>query len=165
MHITHRTLRGCSGRHWYSPREGPERPKSYPRHNVCINDVTKHLVNGFELVETGYGRPYAVMARPLCFTPVVSFFSLPIVNGRRLDVYHTSTHGLSANLECRSEMCCIRLGVNTECKNLPSADHCTTFLTISLQLRHISTIAKKLVKQQRLLYMSSQYGELRPTNG
>jgi len=54
---------------------------------------------------------------------------------------------------------------NTECKNLPSADHCTTFLAISLQLRHISTIAKKLVKQQRLLYMSSQYGELRPTNG
>jgi len=36
---------------------------------------------------------------------------------------------------------------------------------ISLQLRHLSTITKKLVKQQYLLHMSSQYGELQPTNG
>jgi len=36
---------------------------------------------------------------------------------------------------------------------------------ISSQLRHISTIGKKLVKQQYVLQMSSQYGELRPTNG
>ena len=35
---------------------------------------------------------------------------------------------------------------------------------ISSQLRHVSTIGKKLVKQQYLLYMSSQYGELRPTS-
>jgi len=36
---------------------------------------------------------------------------------------------------------------------------------ISLELRHVLTIGKKLVKQQYLLYMSSQYGELRPTSG
>jgi len=36
---------------------------------------------------------------------------------------------------------------------------------ICLQLRHVSTIGKKLVKHQYLLHMSSQYGELRPTNG
>ena len=36
---------------------------------------------------------------------------------------------------------------------------------ISSQLRHVSTIGKKLVKQQYLLYMSAQYGELRPTSG
>jgi len=36
---------------------------------------------------------------------------------------------------------------------------------ISLQLRHVSTIGKKLVKQQYLLYMSPQYGELWPTSG
>ena len=35
----------------------------------------------------------------------------------------------------------------------------------SSQLRHVSTIGKKLVKQQYLLYMSSQYGELRPSSG
>ena len=38
-------------------------------------------------------------------------------------------------------------------------------LAISLQLRHVSTIGKKLVKQQYLPYMSPQYGELRPTSG
>ena len=34
---------------------------------------------------------------------------------------------------------------------------------ISSQLRHIATIGKKLVKQQYVLHMSAQYGELRPT--
>jgi len=36
---------------------------------------------------------------------------------------------------------------------------------ISLQLRHVLTIGKKLVKQQYLLHISPQYGELWPTNG
>ena len=36
---------------------------------------------------------------------------------------------------------------------------------ISSQLRHILTIGKKLVKQQYLLHMSLQYGELRPSSG
>jgi len=36
---------------------------------------------------------------------------------------------------------------------------------ISSQLRHVSTIGKNLVKQQYLLHMSSQYGELLPTSG
>jgi len=36
---------------------------------------------------------------------------------------------------------------------------------ISSQLTHVSTIGKKLVKQQYFLYMSPQYGELRPTSG
>jgi len=36
---------------------------------------------------------------------------------------------------------------------------------ISSQLRHISTIGKKLVKQQYLLHMSPQCAERRPTNG
>jgi len=36
---------------------------------------------------------------------------------------------------------------------------------ISLQLKHVSTIGKKIVKQQYLFQMSLQYGELRPTSG
>jgi len=36
---------------------------------------------------------------------------------------------------------------------------------VSSQPRHVSTIGKKLVKQQYLLHTFSQYGELRPTNG
>jgi len=35
---------------------------------------------------------------------------------------------------------------------------------ISSQLRHVSTIGKKLVTQQYLLHMSLQYGELRPSS-
>ena len=35
----------------------------------------------------------------------------------------------------------------------------------STQLRHILTIGRKFVKQQYVLHMSSQYGELRPTSG
>jgi len=35
---------------------------------------------------------------------------------------------------------------------------------ISSQLRHVSTIGKKLVKQQYLLHVSLQYRELRPTS-
>ena len=36
---------------------------------------------------------------------------------------------------------------------------------MSSQLRHVSTIGKKLVKQQYVLHMSQQCGELRPTSG
>jgi len=32
------------------------------------------------------------------------------------------------------------------------------------QLRHVSTIGKKLVKQQYIPHVSPQYGELRPTS-
>jgi len=77
--------------------------------------------------------------------------------------------GLSANLECRYEMCCKRLAANAgPIKSLKIgclgtiAQFCRA---IPLQLRHVSTIGKKLVKQQYLLHTSSQYGELRPTSG
>ena len=46
-------------------------------------------------------------------------FSLPIsqpLNIRSLPYFHTWC-GLSANLECRSEMCCMFLAENTGCKN------------------------------------------------
>jgi len=64
---------------------------------------------------------------PLWFLLLSFFFSLPILSRRRLDVYHIFTRcGLSANLECRSEMCCPRLAENAGCKNSPSAHHRTT---------------------------------------
>jgi len=36
---------------------------------------------------------------------------------------------------------------------------------ISSQLRHVSTIGKKIVKQQCVRQISTQYGELQPTSG
>ena len=63
----------------------------------------------------------------------------------------------------------MRLAENTGRKKLPKSRHLRSIvqfcLAISSQLRHISTIGKKLVKQQYLLQMSPQYGELRPTSG
>jgi len=50
-------------------------------------------------------------------------------------------------------------------KNSPSGHHRELCRAISSQLRHISTIGKKLVKQQCLPHISSQYSELRPTDG
>jgi len=66
-------------------------------------------------------------------------------------LYHTSTCGLSANLECRSEMCSTLLAENTERKNSPKIRHLRTIaqlcLAISSQQRHVSTVAKT-AKQQ-----------------
>jgi len=68
-----------------------------------------------------YGRP-AEQTRTLHFRPVsilfLSFFlfSLPNLSGRRLDVYHISTHDVvlvRICVECRSEMYCTRLAENT----------------------------------------------------
>ena len=84
-----------------------------------------------------------------------------------LPYFHTWC-GLSANLECMSEMCCMRPAKNTWRKT-------------SAKNRHLSIIAqfcwaifsqkacinkrKKLVKHQYLVHMCSECSELRPTNG
>ena len=66
-------------------------------------------------------------------------------------------------------MCCMRLAANAGPKKVAKNRHLGTIgqlcRAISSQIRHVSTIGKKLVKQQYLPHMSSQYGERRPTNG
>ena len=66
-------------------------------------------------------------------------------------------------------MCGTRLAENTGRKKLAKNRHMGTIAqlcrAISSQLRHISTIGKKLVKLQYILHISPQYGELRPTSG
>ena len=65
-----------------------------------------------------------------------------------LPYFHTWC-GLSANLECMSELCCTRLAVKYRTQK---NRHLGTIVQLcraeSSQLRHISTIGKKLVKQQ-----------------
>ena len=115
---------------------------------------------------------------PLYFCPVVSFllsifFFSFLAYSQRPQVgclpYFDTWCGPSANLECRSERCCTRLAANAGPKNVAKNRHLGTIpqlcRAISSQLRHVSTIGKKLVKQQYLPCMSSQYGELRPTSG
>jgi len=108
-----------------------------------------------------YGRP-AKQMRTLYFCPIVSsflFFFSPNLSGRRLDVFHTWC-GLSANLGCRSETCCMRLAENTGRKISPNIRHLRTIVQLC---RAISQT--KLVKQQYPIQTSPQYGELRPTGG
>ena len=98
------------------------------------------------------------------------FFSSPNLSGRRLDVCHTSTHGVA--LECRPETCCMRLAGNAGHKKSPSAYHCTTLSRYIFATKARIDNWKKIVKQQYLLLeevlllnMSLQYGELRPSSG
>jgi len=81
----------------------------------------------------------------------ICLYSSPNLSGRRLDVYHTSTQwcGLSANLECRSEMCGVqvRWKYRTQkiTKESPSGHHCTNLSGYIFATMHVSTIGKKLL--------------------
>jgi len=68
-----------------------------------------------------------------CGFSLFLLFSSPILSGRRLDVYHTfdTRYGLSANLECMSEMCCTRLAGNTGRKNRQKSAICHHHTTLS----------------------------------
>ena len=62
----------------------------------------------------------------------------------------------------------MRLAGNTGCKKFAKNRHLGTIAqlcrAISSQLRHVLTIGKKIIKQQYVLHMSPQYGELWPTS-
>ena len=66
--------------------------------------------------------------------------------------YFYTWHGPSTNLECRSERCCTWLAANAGPKKVAKNHHLGTISqicgAISSQLRHVSTIEKKLVNQQ-----------------
>ena len=89
----------------------------------------------------------------LYFATVVSIFfflfSSPILSGwiGCLPYFHTWC-GLSANLECMSEMCCTQLAEN-KCKNYAKNHHLRTIAqlcrAISSQLRHVSRIGKNVL--------------------
>jgi len=95
-------------------------------------------------------------------------FSSPNLSRHTLDVCHTSTHGVAlvpikdAGLKRAARG---SLKIQDAIKK-PEIRHLGIIaqlcLAISLKLRHILTIRKKLVKWQYLLQMSSQYGELGP---
>jgi len=112
------------------------------------------IVKLLVLLWSPYVIGQTIIFLPCDFYLLLSFFlSSPILSHRRLDVCHTSTHGvacgLSANLECRSESCCTRLTGNTGRKNVAKNRHLGTIAplcrAISSQLRHISTIGKNLL--------------------
>jgi len=88
------------------------------------------------------------------FCPVVSIylsffllFSSPNLSGRRLDVDHTfhTWCGHSANLECRSEMCCTRLAGNSGRKHRHFGTIAQPCRAIPSELTHVSTIGKNML--------------------
>jgi len=101
---------------------------------------------------------------------LLSSFYSPNLSRRRLDVYHTSTHGVAlvriedAGLK-RAARSSLKIQDAKATKNRHLGTIAQLCRTISSQLKHVSTIGKKLVKQQYLLHISSQYGKLRPTSG
>ena len=65
----------------------------------------------------------------------------------------------------RPETGCMRLAENTARQKSPSGHHPTTLSGYIFATKaHIDNRKKKLFKQQYVLHMSSQYGELRPTS-
>jgi len=95
------------------------------------------------------------------------FFSRLISAIVCLPYFHTYC-GLSANLRCRSETCCTRLAENTGRKKSPKIAIWTllhNFVGYIFATKARIDSREKLVKQQYVLHMSPQYGELRPTSG
>jgi len=94
-------------------------------------------------------------------------FSSPNLSGRRLDVYHTSTHGVAlvriynAGLK-HAARSSLKIQDAKRRQKSPSGHHRTTLLGyIFATKKHRQS--EKNVKQQYLLHMSPQSGELRPT--
>jgi len=108
--------------------------------------------------------------RTLYFCPVVSssiyLFSWPNLSSHRLDVYHTYTHGvaLDAGLK-RAARGSLQIQDAKSRQKLPSEHHRTTLSGYIFTTKALIDSWKKLVKQQYLLHMFPQYGELRPTSG
>jgi len=99
----------------------------------------------------------------------LSLFSSPNLSSRRLDVFHTSTHDVALVQIHNAGLKCAARGAlemqDPKIRRLRTiAQLCRA---ISSQLRHISSYrqSEKLVKQQCLPHMPSQYGELRPPSG
>jgi len=116
-----------------------------------------------------YGRPIFIMWFLSFFRSFFLLFFLDNLSRRRLDVCHTSTHGVAQDLECRTEMYCTRLAGNAGCKKItkksPSGHHRTNLSGYIFATKAHIDKRKKILKQQYLPHTSPQSGELRPTSG
>jgi len=108
----------------------------------------------------------------LSFLLLLLLFFSPNLSRRRLDVCHTSTHGVAlvqisdAALKRAARGLLEMQDTKKVAKNRHLGTNTRLCRAISSQLRHVSTIGKKFVKQaQYVLQMSPQNGELRPTSG
>jgi len=126
-------------------------------HGTAAADVSQTLRRGTRngITELCRRRHLCSARQPLRWaspTFLVLLFSSPTLSGRKVDVYHTSTHDVA-------------LGRKNYAKKSPSAHHRTTLsgYIFATMARRVDN-RKKMVKQQYLLNVTSQYGELWSTN-
>ena len=106
----------------------------------------------------------------LWFLLCSSFFSSPNLSRRRLDVCHTSTDSV-ALVQFQMQVWNVlhaalwKCRMQKSCQKSPSGHHRTILLGYIYATKAHFDIRKKLVKQQCVLQISLQYGELRPTSG
>jgi len=149
----------CAGLHTLSRKEAVKRGSViFKKIGIIISRYFPHYV-------------FIMVARPLYFHPVVSSSSFFLAQSQLLQIgclpYFHTWCGLSANLRCRSETCCTRVAENTGRKSRqksPSGHHRTTLLGYVFATKEFIDNRKNVFKQQYVLHMSPQYGELRPTN-
>jgi len=114
-----------------------------------------------------FGHPVE-QGRPLHFCPVVSssvfclsFFPSPNLSRRRLDICHTSTHGVAlVRIEDAGQKRAAHGSLQIQdAKNTPGITICAQshnfVVLLCSQLRHVSTVRKKLNEQQYVLCMPS----------
>ena len=104
--------------------------------------------------------------------PIFFFFCSPNLSRRRLGVCHTSTHGVAlvrisdAGLKNVLHTARCKYRTQKSRQKSPSAHRRTNWSGYIFATKaRIDNRNKKLVKQQYVLQMSLQYGELRPTSG
>jgi len=100
-----------------------------------------------------YGIGQAIIFSSCFF--FVLLFSSPNLSGRRLDVYHTSARGVAlVRIQNAGLKCATRGSLQIQdAKDRHLGTIAQLCRAISSQLRHVSTVGKKSVKQQYLLYM------------
>jgi len=123
-----------------------------------------------------YGIGQAIIFSSCGFFFLLLLFLSPILSGRKLDVYDTSTHDVAlvriwnAGLKsaARGSLKKYRTQKSPKIAIWAPSHNILSGCTSSLR-RHASTIGKKLVKRQYLLHMSSQnmanFGQLTAETG
>jgi len=109
------------------------------------NNILFHIIRLF-LLQINFSV-YAFWLCRIHIHPGMYMCEILLVHFRRI-LSSDTWRGLSANLECGSEMCYMRLAENTGCKitqklAIYALSHNFVCLVISSQLRHLSTIGKK----------------------
>jgi len=134
----------------------------------CAKSASCHaLLHVHNIYIPSLWLPYVVVGRPIMFYSCDLFIIY-------LFIYYFSHSNLWDQSAASRDLCCrptpyIFRAENTGRKKSSGICHLGTiaqlYWAISLQVRYVSTVGKKLVKQQYLLHIFPKYDELRPTSG